>query len=289
MRTVKEMKDFSANYSVIQKGKFALVQTGVKLDDCHFEDVVKGLREDEDVLFCFAALPKNVIALTNQRTIIARDPKLSSGNNEMLSYSYENIGSIAADRRMIKISTTGADSRNMQFGNLQEDKIAEAVSIMQEIVAKYKTDTNAPAAEKPEDEEGTKEIRKLCNACGQIFCYTQADLEKNRRKQLNAGLTGLAAAAQMFSGYHTSGAVQSATAQNTVAQVVDYNRCPKCGSRDLRTLTSEEWAEEQRKAPAPTSAPVSAADELKKFKELLDMGVITQEEFDAKKKQILGL
>ena len=33
----------------------------------------------------------------------------------------------------------------------------------------------------------------------------------------------------------------------------------------------------------------SAADELKKFKELLDMGIITQEEFDAKKKQLLGL
>mgnify|MGYP003461922292 FL=1 len=34
---------------------------------------------------------------------------------------------------------------------------------------------------------------------------------------------------------------------------------------------------------------ISAADELKKFKELLDMGAITQEEFDAKKKQLLGL
>ena len=33
----------------------------------------------------------------------------------------------------------------------------------------------------------------------------------------------------------------------------------------------------------------SPAEELKKFKELLDMGIITQEEFDAKKKQILGL
>ena len=33
----------------------------------------------------------------------------------------------------------------------------------------------------------------------------------------------------------------------------------------------------------------SNADELKKFKELLDSGVITQEEFDAKKKQLLGL
>ena len=31
------------------------------------------------------------------------------------------------------------------------------------------------------------------------------------------------------------------------------------------------------------------ADELKKFKELLDSGVITEEEFDAKKKQLLGL
>ena len=33
----------------------------------------------------------------------------------------------------------------------------------------------------------------------------------------------------------------------------------------------------------------SAADELKKFKELLDMGILTQDEFDAKKKQLLGL
>lgn len=33
----------------------------------------------------------------------------------------------------------------------------------------------------------------------------------------------------------------------------------------------------------------SAADEIIKFKQLLDSGVISQEEFDAKKKQLLGL
>ena len=33
----------------------------------------------------------------------------------------------------------------------------------------------------------------------------------------------------------------------------------------------------------------SSADELKKFKELLDSGIISQEEFDEKKKQLLGL
>ena len=33
----------------------------------------------------------------------------------------------------------------------------------------------------------------------------------------------------------------------------------------------------------------SQADEIKKYKELLDSGAITQEEYDAKKKQLLGL
>lgn len=35
--------------------------------------------------------------------------------------------------------------------------------------------------------------------------------------------------------------------------------------------------------------PQSNADELKKYKELLDSGIISQEEFDAKKKQLLGI
>ena len=48
----------------------------------------------------------------------------------------------------------------------------------------------------------------------------------------------------------------------------------------------------QQKSMSQTTTVVqqtSVADEIKKFKELLDMGVITQEEFDAKKKQLLGL
>lgn len=44
-----------------------------------------------------------------------------------------------------------------------------------------------------------------------------------------------------------------------------------------------------KNSPATVIQQTSSADELKKFKELLDMGVITQEEFDAKKKQLLGL
>ncbi|MBQ8651573.1 MAG: SHOCT domain-containing protein [Alphaproteobacteria bacterium] len=50
-----------------------------------------------------------------------------------------------------------------------------------------------------------------------------------------------------------------------------------------------EETKRQKNAPVVVTNQVSSADELKKFKELLDMGVITQEEFDAKKKQLLGL
>ena len=38
-----------------------------------------------------------------------------------------------------------------------------------------------------------------------------------------------------------------------------------------------------------TRSAASSADEIMKFKELLDSGVSTQEEFDAKKKEILGV
>lgn len=46
-------------------------------------------------------------------------------------------------------------------------------------------------------------------------------------------------------------------------------------------------------APTPPKKPeapvVGGADEIKKYKELLDSGIITEEEFETKKKQILGL
>lgn len=185
MKTAREMRDFAANYSMVQKG-FALVQTGVKLEKCRFDDVVKGLKDGEDVLFCFGALPEAAVAFTNFRIIIAQDPKLLHGSNSAVKfYTYDNINSISSDRRLVKINTIGDE--DLTFGNLQEDKILEAVSIMQDIAATHKTGAG-PA----------------------------------------------------------------------VTQII------------------------QQSSP-------SAADELKKFKELLDMGAISQEEYDAKKKQLLGL
>jgi len=51
----------------------------------------------------------------------------------------------------------------------------------------------------------------------------------------------------------------------------------------------QEEASKHESTTTTVQAALSLAEEIKKFKELLDMGIITQEEFDAKKKQLLGL
>lgn len=45
----------------------------------------------------------------------------------------------------------------------------------------------------------------------------------------------------------------------------------------------------ETKSETVVKQETSNADELKKYKDLLDSGVTTQEEFDQKKKQLLGL
>ena len=65
--------------------------------------------------------------------------------------------------------------------------------------------------------------------------------------------------------------------------------------KEIGKVLSEKINERQEStatAAAATSAPApqsSSMDELKKLKELLDAGIITEEEFAAKKKQLLGL
>ncbi len=66
-----------------------------------------------------------------------------------------------------------------------------------------------------------------------------------------------------------------------------FNRKIPALSEELYNLVQNKISEAQ--SNIATISNVSSADELKKFKELLDNGIITQEEFDAKKKQLLKL
>lgn len=66
-------------------------------------------------------------------------------------------------------------------------------------------------------------------------------------------------------------------------------------SNNVSRRQANRWAEDQPQ-PAPQAAPAPSAAsnedqiaELQQLAQLKDQGILTQEEFDAKKKQILGL
>ena len=133
------------------------------------------------------------------------------------------------------------------------------------------------------------EIRKKCRNCGHIMCYNPVDLDNNKKAVDNARLNALGSLGNAMNGNYAASAIYNQTAQNGMNQIRDFNRCPACGSIDLVTLTKEQFEFERNAQNAPAIQALSPAEELKKFKDLLDAGIITQEEFDAKKKQLLGL
>ncbi len=131
-----------------------------------------------------------------------------------------------------------------------------------------------------------------CNICGQIFTYTFAEMDEQLKKMKTAAGSMVGATLTSLASSRLVGSVQSGNAQaqvNSAADKLDaLSRCPNCRSTDATEITAEEAAKIKAASTVPVQA-ASNADELKKFKELLDSGIITQEDFDAKKKQLLGL
>lgn len=90
---------------------------------------------------------------------------------------------------------------------------------------------------------------------------------------------------------------------NGTAMLSDNNRVNFCSGmfsyKDANEFAKQAYVEIKKAFEDYKATPIetttnaipqaSGADEIKKYKELLDMGIITQKEFDAKKKQLLGL
>jgi hypothetical protein len=68
-----------------------------------------------------------------------------------------------------------------------------------------------------------------------------------------------------------------------VGYEIDVENAIKTGEIEV----PEEFMPKKETQTIELKQTISPADELKKFKELLDSGVITQEEFDNQKKKIL--
>lgn len=135
------------------------------------------------------------------------------------------------------------------------------------------------------------EYRKKCNVCGKVFCYSTEDIKRNMELAKQAKRSAIMGGLNAVAGTRYDMYEQTKQAQGALDKIVDYKKCPSCNSTDISDLTEEEFrASIAANNSANTAASaVSSADELKKYKDILDSGIITQEEFDAKKKQLLGL
>lgn len=158
-----------------------------------------------------------------------------------------------------------------------------------EVVSQY-TAEEEEARRKREYEAAmweNRERRMRCNVCGHVFCYTVEDLKKNAGNASMGAISAVGSLASVLGGgtiFHTHHL--QGQADRYTDKIIDYNRCPSCHSTNITEMTGSEGIQQPNPTPAPT---VSSVEEIKKYKELLDMGIITQQEFDAKKKQLLGL
>lgn len=75
----------------------------------------------------------------------------------------------------------------------------------------------------------------------------------------------------------------------TFAGLLEICGVPDLGYTDLSQLLESEAEDSLEEEDGSSSGPTSEADELAKWHKLFESGVITEEEFAQKKKQILGI
>ncbi|MDD4509683.1 MAG: SHOCT domain-containing protein [Oscillospiraceae bacterium] len=86
-----------------------------------------------------------------------------------------------------------------------------------------------------------------------------------------------------------TGAIFGVLTVDTIKEKFNVCVSSRC-AKSINDKIHEILLAQQKSKTAPSQIQaVSSADELLKYKNLLDMGVLTQEEFEQKKKQLLGL
>ena len=130
-----------------------------------------------------------------------------------------------------------------------------------------------------------KEYRKKCNVCGQIICYTETDLKNSRENQALTSVYSLRYFLNSFGGSSYDKYENAKLANSANSRIVDYSKCPNCHSSDLTDVICD------NSNPCASSKNLDKNDieKIMQYKKLYDEGILTKEEFDAKKKELLDL
>ncbi len=91
------------------------------------------------------------------------------------------------------------------------------------------------------------EYRKRCKVCGQIWCYTDADLKQDISNGVTSILHGIGGIAAGVGGNVFQQQYAADRMENDERKRVNRNQCPNCKSLDCEMLTDEMFAEIEMK------------------------------------------
>jgi len=80
------------------------------------------------------------------------------------------------------------------------------------------------------------EYRMVCNVCGKITCFYLSDLETNVRLLRQAKLSAGVSILNSIVGTRYDMYEQGKMADAALSRIVDYTRCPNCGSTNIKVL-----------------------------------------------------
>lgn len=120
-----------------------------------------------------------------------------------------------------------------------------------------------------------------CKSCNKLSFYTPNDIEVNKRKVTNGMFDSLSIIGEFLGG--------SKESEEGVNGIRNFTKCPYCGSKDIEYFNESDLEKYNNGTFTNKENTSDSIEEIKRYKELLDQDIITEEEFQKKKKELLGL
>lgn len=141
----------------------------------------------------------------------------------------------------------------------------------------------------------TNEFRFRCRVCGNVFCYTQADLDASNAAKTESAVMGVLSGIGHLTAASVGGpglsykSYETGKIGNTArSRIVDYSKCPHCNSSDIEDITNSSATTYIAAPQRNEQENIDYISLLEKLAKLRAQGIITDEEFQQKKSEILA-
>lgn len=100
------------------------------------------------------------------------------------------------------------------------------------------------------------EFTRRCSVCGKIYCYTDQDLKDSKTNAVAGAIGAIGTIASVFGGTPYQTFELDKMSDRAMNKMIDYEKCPNCGSSRTVLLTADELAKYKNNDHAnPVASP----------------------------------